>query len=125
MHANLHMHRDISSGQVAYLSDARRYIPHPDPGTAGDGFVLDPEFDHIIPRNRAGVLPGPTMFSNLQITSPVYNSQKSNHLWVVPECIVGQVRPILQNTRGALKRSSDAGDDNPKLAKGGIKAYSP
>lgn len=107
MYANLILHRNRMVGQRAYLSDAADHVMHPDLGTAGAGVVLEPEFDHSIPRNPAQGLPGPTIFSNLQITSPRYNSQKSNNLWIAPAVTVGRLRDIPQNTRGSAKRKGD------------------
>lgn len=115
MYANLIQNALQTRGQVAYLSDASVDLLHPDPGTAGEGLVLDPEFDHVIPRTpNDGGLPGPTIFSNLHITSPRYNSQKGNHLWVVPKCVIGAYRAILQPTRGSLKRSADWDPDEER-----------
>lgn len=103
------------NGQSAYYSDAADNLLHPDGGTAGAGVLLEAEFDHTIPREPSdGGFPGPTIFSNLQLTSPRYNSQKSNQLWVQADCTIGSYRAILQPTRGSLKRRGEDAVDARK-----------
>ena len=87
MHVNLYNNRNRMSNQYAYLSDAfDHYIA--DPGTAGQGIVMDPEFDHIVPVTPTAGKRGPTIFSNLQIVSPRYNSQKGNAIYHLDQDVV-------------------------------------
>lgn len=91
MHVNLYVKGRLMQGQRAYLSDAWRFEGGSDDGTLGQGLVLVPEFDHIIPRvPEDGGKPGPTIFSNLQITSPGYNNRKRNNILVSNTVSVGR-----------------------------------
>lgn len=105
MHVNQYVNARILANQKVYLSDARLHPEQPDQGTAGAGIVLDPEFDHIMPRDPANGEPGPTMFSNLQITSPAYNTRKSNHIWVNSPVTVGWLKKGGPTLRSSSKRS--------------------
>jgi len=109
---NLMVNQKKLTSQLIYLSDAAAHPIYPDLGPGGDGLMMDPEFDHIIPRERSTFLgwPGPTMFSNLQLISPIYNSRKSNRPWAESGVEVGEIRPVINVTRGAKRRATAEGD---------------
>ena len=103
MHANHFFNHFRMRDQIGLLSDVRFYTAHPDPGGIGEGIVLEPEFDHVIPRNPDDLGPhGLTIFSNLQIVSARYNSQKSGHLWVPPDTLICLLYPRARPKRKAL-----------------------
>ncbi len=82
------------SDQKAYYSEAPD-----DSSSLGKRMTLSPEIDHIIPFT----LDGPTLFSNLRLTSNEYNNQRSNSLdpSLAANCVEVGPQVIPPRKRGA------------------------
>ncbi len=99
-------HSFVLMGQTIYQSEAKD-----DKSDLGNRFTQAPEIDHIIPAS----LKGPTLFSNLRLTSRSYNNARRNS--VDPALLRNAVKVGTLNARVGPKRAATDDDTAPTDSK--------